>query len=122
MAAEAAAYGDCDFRDMLSRVGDKWSLLVIATLERRPDRRARFSDLKRGIPGISQRMLTATVRHLERDGMLTRHMYPEIPPRQRPDGSRTHARVVAAIELACDSWRTRALRLTQAQLTGFAQG
>jgi DNA-binding HxlR family transcriptional regulator len=78
---EAAAYGDCDFRDMLSRVGDKWSLLVIATLERRPGRRGRFSDLKRRIPGISQRMLTATVRHLERDGLLTRHVYPEIPPR-----------------------------------------
>jgi len=72
---------DCDFRDLLSRVGDKWSLLVIATLERKPGRRGRFSDLKRSIPGISQRMLTATVRHLERDGMLTRHWYPEIPPR-----------------------------------------
>ena len=66
---------------MLSRVGDKWSLLVIATLERRPDLRGRFSDLKRSIPGISQRMLTATVRNLERDGLLSRHWYPEIPPR-----------------------------------------
>ena len=72
---------DCDFRDMLSRVGDKWSLLVIALLEGMPDQRARFSSLKRGTPGISQRMLTATVRHLERDGMLTRRIYPEVPPR-----------------------------------------
>ena len=76
-----AAHHDCDFRDMLSRVGDKWSLLVIATLERMPQKRGRFSDLKRSIPGISQRMLTATVRNLERDGMLTRHVYPEVPPR-----------------------------------------
>src|SRR5262249_9035282 len=79
--AEAPAHHDCDFRDMLSRVGDKWSLLVIAMLEGMPGRRGRFSDLKRRIPGISQRMLTTTVRHLERDGMLTRHVYPEVPPR-----------------------------------------
>ena len=75
------AHHDCEFRDMLSRIGDKWSLLVIVILEGMPGRRGRFSDLKRRIPGISQRMLTATVRHLERDGMLTRHVYAEVPPR-----------------------------------------
>ena len=74
-------HDDCDFRDMLSRVGDKWSLLVIATLEKMPARRGRFSGLKRAIPGISQRMLTATVRSLERDGIVTRHVYAEVPPR-----------------------------------------
>jgi DNA-binding HxlR family transcriptional regulator len=79
--AEANSHHDCDFRDMLSRIGDKWSLLVIFVLERRPARRGRFSDLKRTIPGISQRMLTATVRNLERDGVLTRHVYAEVPPR-----------------------------------------
>jgi DNA-binding HxlR family transcriptional regulator len=77
----AEAHHDCDFRDVLSRIGDKWSLLVILMLEKMPDRRARFSDLKRTIPGISQRMLTATLRNLERDGMLTRHVFPEVPPR-----------------------------------------
>jgi DNA-binding HxlR family transcriptional regulator len=80
-APAAPAHHDCDFRDMLSRVGDKWSLLVIAMLEGRPGQRGRFSDLKRSIPGISQRMLTATVRNLERDGLLTRHVFPEVPPR-----------------------------------------
>jgi DNA-binding HxlR family transcriptional regulator len=65
---------------MLSRVGDKWSLLVIVMLEGMPGRRGRFSDLKRSIPAISQRMLTATVRNLERDGILTRHIYAEVPP------------------------------------------
>ena len=79
--AEENSHHDCDFRDMLSRVGDKWSLLVIFILKGRPAFRARFSDLKRSIPGISQRMLTATVRNLERDGMLTRHVYAEVPPR-----------------------------------------
>jgi DNA-binding HxlR family transcriptional regulator len=75
------AHHDCQFREMLNRVGDKWSLLVIAMLEERPTRRARFSELKRSVPGISQRMLTATLRSLERDGLLTRDVYAEVPPR-----------------------------------------
>jgi DNA-binding HxlR family transcriptional regulator len=75
------AHHDCEFREVLGRVGDKWSLLVIAMLEQRPTARARFSELKRSIPGISQRMLTATLRSLERDGLLTRHLYAEVPPR-----------------------------------------
>jgi DNA-binding HxlR family transcriptional regulator len=80
-AAELTAHHDCQFREMLDRVGDKWSLLVIAMLEQRAARRARFSELKRSIPGISQRMLTATLRNLERDGLLTREVFPEVPPR-----------------------------------------
>ncbi len=75
------AHHDCEFRDMMSRIGDKWSLLVIVMLEGMPGRRCRFSELKRNVPGISQRMLTATLRSLERDGMLTRHVYAEVPPR-----------------------------------------
>jgi DNA-binding HxlR family transcriptional regulator len=79
--AALTAHHDCAFREMLGRVGDKWSLLLIAMLEQRPTQRARFSELKRSIPGISQRMLTATLRSLERDGLLTRHIYAEVPPR-----------------------------------------
>jgi DNA-binding HxlR family transcriptional regulator len=79
--AALTAHHDCEFREMLDRVGDKWSLLVIAMLEQRPTERARFSELKRSIPGISQRMLTATLRNLERDGLLTRDVYAEVPPR-----------------------------------------
>ena len=75
------AHHDCEFRELLNRVGDKWSLLVIAMLEQNPTQRARFSELKRSIPGISQRMLTATLRSLERDGLLTRDVYAEVPPR-----------------------------------------
>jgi len=79
--APLTAHHDCEFRDMLDRVGDKWSLLVIAMLEQRPTPRARFSELKRSIPGISQRMLTSTLRSLERDGLLTRDVFAEVPPR-----------------------------------------
>ena len=65
-------------RDILARIGDKWSLLVIATLH---EGRLRFGELQGHIPGISQRMLTLTVRQLERDGIVTRTVYPEVPPR-----------------------------------------
>ncbi|WP_460783447.1 winged helix-turn-helix transcriptional regulator [Microbacterium tumbae] len=65
-------------REVLDRVGDKWSLLLIATLQRE---RLRFSELLRHIPGISQRMLTLTLRQLERDGLVARTAYAEAPPR-----------------------------------------
>ncbi len=65
-------------REILDRVGDKWSLLVIGMLAERP---MRFSELLRNVDGISQRMLTLTVRHLERDGLVTRTAYAEVPPR-----------------------------------------
>jgi DNA-binding HxlR family transcriptional regulator len=68
-------------RELLTKVGDKWSIFLILTLAQLPGERARFSELERAIPGISQRMLTATVRSLERDGLLTRELFPEVPPR-----------------------------------------
>jgi len=71
--------GDClATRQILDRIGDKWSLYIVAMLAHGP---RRFNELKRGIDGISQRMLTLTLRGLERDGLVTRTMYPTIPPR-----------------------------------------
>jgi DNA-binding HxlR family transcriptional regulator len=63
---------------VLSRLGDKWSVLVIMMLR---ERSQRFSELKRGIEDISQRMLTLTLRNLERDGLVSRTVTPSIPPR-----------------------------------------
>ncbi|MGW0248523.1 winged helix-turn-helix transcriptional regulator [Nocardia goodfellowii] len=65
-------------RRVLGRVGDKWSLLVIAVLENGP---LRYSDLQFGVTGISQRMLTRTLRQLHQDGLVSRTSYPEVPPR-----------------------------------------
>ncbi|SIO29178.1 winged helix-turn-helix transcriptional regulator [Agromyces cerinus] len=65
-------------RELLARVGDKWSMLVIGVLHDGP---LRFTELQRKIDGISHRMLTQTLRSLERDGLVTRTSYPEIPPR-----------------------------------------
>jgi|TARA_R100000501_G_scaffold14680_1_gene26615 DNA-binding HxlR family transcriptional regulator len=64
--------------EVLARIGDKWSVQVVRTLGQGPHR---FSELKRGIEGISQRMLTRTLRGLERDGLVTRTVTPSIPPR-----------------------------------------
>lgn len=68
-------------REFLSKVGDKWSILLIVMLAKTPKRRARFSELQRMVDGISQRMLTTTLRNLERDGFLSREVFPEVPPR-----------------------------------------
>ncbi|GAB2877216.1 helix-turn-helix domain-containing protein [Streptomyces deserti] len=69
---------DCEVRQILDRVADKWSLLVIALLDKR---RLRFTELRREIDGISQRMLTVTLRQLERDGLVKRTVHPVVPPR-----------------------------------------
>ncbi len=63
---------------VLARIGDKWSVLIVSRLGRGP---MRFNELRREIGGISQRMLTLTLRGLERDGLITRAAFPTIPPR-----------------------------------------
>ena len=70
---------DCRAAGILRRVGDKWSIYVINTLA--TGGTLRFGELLRRIEGISQRMLTVTLRGLERDGLVRRRMYPEVPPR-----------------------------------------
>jgi DNA-binding HxlR family transcriptional regulator len=67
---------DCGIRDVLDRVGDTWSVLVVVELASGP---RRFRELQRAVDGISQRMLTLTVRRLERDGLVTRTVYPTVP-------------------------------------------
>ncbi|RXT44949.1 winged helix-turn-helix transcriptional regulator [Bradyrhizobium betae] len=72
-------HADCrGVASILARVGDKWSVFVIMNLSGGPKR---FNELKRVINGISQRMLTLTLRGLERDGLVTRTIFPTIPPR-----------------------------------------
>jgi DNA-binding HxlR family transcriptional regulator len=63
---------------LLSRIGDKWTVLVVGTLGEGP---RRFNELRREIPSVSQRMLTLTLRNLERDGLVSRTVTPTIPPR-----------------------------------------
>ena len=70
---------DCQaIAETLDRIGDKWTVLVVGALERGP---LRYNEIRRAVDGISQRMLTLTLRGLERDGVVHRTMYPTIPPR-----------------------------------------
>jgi DNA-binding HxlR family transcriptional regulator len=70
---------NCHAREMLARVGDKWSVYVIHVLGDAGT--LRFNELRSRVSGISQRMLTVTLRGMERDGLVTRRVYPEVPPR-----------------------------------------
>ena len=70
---------NCHAREMLARVGDKWSVYVIHVLD--DAGKLRFNELRSRVDGISQRMLTVTLRGMERDGLVTRTVYPEVPPR-----------------------------------------
>jgi DNA-binding HxlR family transcriptional regulator len=71
----------CAPHAVLTHLGDKWTILVVLLLAQAPENRLRFSEIKRGVQGISQRMLTLTLRMLERNGLILRHYYSEVPPR-----------------------------------------
>lgn len=80
LPSDAEVYqGDCPTRAILDRIADKWTTLIIGILAQ--SERRRFNELKRLIGGISQKMLTQTLRDLERDGLVQRTIYAEIPPR-----------------------------------------
>ncbi|MEU5693176.1 helix-turn-helix domain-containing protein [Actinosynnema sp. NPDC020468] len=68
----------CPVREVLDRVAGKWSILIVVAAARGP---VRFTELERAIEGISRRMLTLTLRNLERDGLLTRTVHPTVPPK-----------------------------------------
>ncbi len=90
--------GGRTIRRILDRIGDKWTLLVVATLD---GERLRFTELQQRIPGISQRMLTRTLRHLERDGLVVRTAYAEVPPRVEYELTPTGRTLIApAVTLA----------------------
>lgn len=81
MIVEDAQFPDCPIRNILARISDKWSLLVLYTLDKTGGGPMRFKQLQRAVPDISQKMLTVTLRTLEDDGYVTRTVYPEVPPR-----------------------------------------
>ena len=73
------SHEDCQaVTETLDRIGDKWTVMVVGVLEEGP---LRYNEIRRAVDGISQRMLTLTLKELERDGLVTRTMYPTIPPR-----------------------------------------
>ena len=73
-------FSDCPIRNILSRISDRWSMLILYTLDGK-DTPMRYSDILAAIPDISQKMLTVVLRNLEADGLVLRQAYAEIPPR-----------------------------------------
>ncbi|WP_302893372.1 winged helix-turn-helix transcriptional regulator [Actinomadura luzonensis] len=111
-------------RSVLDRVGDRWSLILIGLLEERP---MRFTELLRTAPGISRRMLTLTLRSLERDGLVKRVVHAEIPPRVEyevtPFGRTLSGPVLALARWAADNQDTlRANRHAFDQAAGHDDG
>lgn len=88
----------CPSRQVLDRIGDRWSVLILVALSDGP---MRYTELSRRIEGVSQKMLTQTLRGLERDGMVARTVHPVIPPRvdyELTDLGRTLRRPISALE------------------------
>lgn len=81
-----------------ARLGDKWTVLVLWRLSVAPERRLRFSAIKSEIDGITQRMLTLALRNLERDGLVARHYFPEVPPRVEYELTEMGAGILKALE------------------------
>ncbi len=94
-APDVSATRTCEIRDLLDRLADKWSLLVVELLGTGTHR---FTELKREIDGISQRMLTLTLRNLERDGLVRRTVHPVVPPRVDYELTPTGATLLGAVE------------------------
>ncbi len=91
----------CPVRDVLDHIGDKWTSLILLVLAEEPHR---FSAIRRAVPDISKRMLTQTLRTLERDGLVTRHVFPTKPPsveyRLSPLGQSVCTPLVALVDWA----------------------
>lgn len=109
-------------REVLDRIGDKWTVLVISTLGSGP---LRYSDLQASVPGISQHMLTVTLKELERDGLVTRTAYPEVPPRVVYEltalGQSLREAVLALAGWAAEHHEEVAAHRRQRQVTGVGR-
>jgi DNA-binding HxlR family transcriptional regulator len=88
----------CVPNSVLARLGDKWTILVMSHLAVADGHRLRFSAMMGSIEGITQRMLTLTLRNLERDGLLTRHYFSEVPPRVEYELTAMGASMLPALE------------------------
>ena len=116
MAVELPDPAGADCRavsSVLARVGDKWTVLVIVLLGDGPKR---FNDIKRGVNGISQRMLTLTLKGLERDGLVTRTPFPTIPPRVDYALTDLGHSLWAAVEPLATWVRVHQARISQARV------
>ena len=97
---------DCASRTVLDRIGDRWTVLVVGSLSSGP---LRFSELARRIDGVSQKMLTQTLRGLERDGLVTRTVHAQVPPRVDYELTETGRTLIGPLS-ALDAWAREHIR------------
>ncbi|GLY83417.1 winged helix-turn-helix transcriptional regulator [Actinoallomurus iriomotensis] len=105
-------------REVLDRIGDKWSLLVIGTLRAGP---LRFGELEAAVAGISQRMLTLTLKHLVEDGLVARTAYAEVPPRVEYELTEL-GRTLVPLVMALAEWAMANREQINANRSGHAGG
>ncbi|ASN38160.1 MAG: helix-turn-helix domain-containing protein [Paeniglutamicibacter terrestris] len=104
---------DCPSRSIMQRMGDKWTPLVFLALEAGP---RRFSALRQDIGGVTPKVLTQTLRSLERDGLLTRTIYPEVPPRVEYELTELGATLLGPLEIVRDWAQGHAEKIIRARL------
>ena len=102
----------CPTRQALDLIADKWTTLLIYLLSRG---KQRYGDLHRQVGGISQKMLTQTLRKLERDGLVTRHVYPEVPPRTEYELTKLGHTLIEPMGALCDWAGAHLAELEQAR-------
>lgn len=107
----------CPMRDVLDRIGDAWTFLVVTELSEAP---RRFNALRRSIEGISQRMLTVTLRNLERDGLVARHVTPSTPPQVEYSLTELGRSMIAPVQ-ALSVWATAKQPAIQAARAAYDQ-
>ncbi len=105
----------CPSRQVLDRIGDRWTVLVVGSLSQGP---MRFSELGRRIEGISQKMLTQTLRGLERDGLVARTVHPEVPPRVEYALTRVGSTLIEPLD-ALDAWAREHLPVIEEARTRY---
>ncbi|QKT08741.1 helix-turn-helix transcriptional regulator [Gordonia sp. X0973] len=106
---------DCPSRRLLDRIGDRWTVLVIGVLDGGP---RRFSEIQAVVDGVSQKMLTQTLRALERDGLVTRTVFPEVPPRVEYELTTTGRSLLEPLR-ALTEWATANMTVVQASQEAY---
>jgi len=104
-------YPTCPIRNILSRMSDKWSLLILRLLHKNGI--MRYKDLKNALPDISQKMLSCTLKRLEEDRLINRKMYPEIPPRVEYSLTKTGKELMPALQMMIDWAQTHFEEITK---------
>jgi DNA-binding HxlR family transcriptional regulator len=94
---------NCPTRQVIDRIGDRWTVLIVGALANGP---LRFGELSKTVLGISQKMLTQTLRGLERDGLVTRTLYPQVPPRVEYELTHTGKTLIELLG-ALQTWATQ---------------